>query len=121
MGENWKKAQAKGYRQREDAAYRELNEPTIITACRRTEYKAAYRCRAANDAPVVGTKVWLNVIEDEVRVYETTSFLGSVYPEEGPELAKVISDEMMGMAKAVIDSVSPLGDFTITCEPEEDE
>ncbi|HYI01899.1 hypothetical protein [Hyalangium sp.] len=121
MGERWRKAQAKGYRQREDAAYRELIEPTIITACRRTEYKAAYRCRAAGDKPTVGTKVWLNIIEDEVRVYETTSLLGAVYPEEGTQLASVISNEMMGMAKAVIDSVSPLGDFTITCEPEGEE
>ena len=118
MGEKFKREQAKGYRQREDAAYPELTEPTLITACRRTEYKSAYRCRVAADAPVLGTKVWLNVSEGKVRVYEATNFLGEVYCDEGAELARLVSEEMQGMARATVDTVSPLGDFTITCESE---
>lgn len=120
MGENFLRKQAQGYRVRENAAYAEIVRPTLIAASRKVEYKAAYICQPVGAPPAVGTKVWLNVSDGAGTIYEGATIVGALDPAEGAALAKALGEDFEGIAKATVDSETPLGDFTITCDVEGD-
>jgi hypothetical protein len=120
MGEKFLKDQAKAFRHREDASYSVLTEPSLLTHCKAEEYRLAYSCQPLGDqGPAKGTPVWVRVVGDIVQVNDGPKTIGEIRGDDGQRLIRVLAGgPSQGMEAAEVDSVSPLGDFTIILKPE---